>query len=743
MAPEFLHCLFNASAMDDTRNVITVFILVIAGFFPAAGQVEFTEIIIDKDAHGDNKAIADLDNDGIKDLILGGATLSWYREENGKYVKYNITDPEVEFTTDMYTGDVDNDGDIDLIMADGKGPNAVIWYENPLPAGSPKEGKAWKKHVIGTHGDWMHNAAVGDVNMDRNLDFISSGHGYTRLWLNRGKDNWQEINLSEYGGGAVDVYDMDGDGDLDILTPKGWIECPSDAFVKANWKFHPVAGLGETVIGGDLDGDGKADILSADSAHVVGKLHWFKNTASTENSVWKKTEIDPAVGTHKLQIADFDRDGHADIMFGLELKAIGILYQDPRKPGVFMKQIVAETGGHNAIADDVDNDGDLDILSCDYLNHPPLRLFVNNLAGKKFPKKEPLSIHRWHYNQITDKAMRTFGLTFGEVTGDDKKDIISGSHVYENPGTTSNNSWKQYLIRDGLHAVAALDVNGDGRDEIIAVEGDGTVYWCQGSKGRWKVRELGKVPEASHPIGAQGHITGQIIRGGKPEIIMTAGDGTYAFQVPDNPDTKWPMIHITDNTSDEDLDLADFNNDAWNDIAGTNGKTQQVLWFENPKGFRENWKQHQVTKLPQSSKYLDRIVSGDLNGDKKPDIVMSEETQKGPASTLLFFQGNSAGDWSTKTLVNQYTTNSMDIADMDGDGDLDIITGEHRGPKRLALWENDGKGNFREFVIDRGKENHDGAKLVDLDNDGDLDIVGIGYDTYPYIHVWWNDAIVR
>ena len=37
------------------------------------GQTTFTEVMIDKEAHGDDKAIADLDNDGIKDLILGGA----------------------------------------------------------------------------------------------------------------------------------------------------------------------------------------------------------------------------------------------------------------------------------------------------------------------------------------------------------------------------------------------------------------------------------------------------------------------------------------------------------------------------------------------------------------------------------------------------------------------------------------------------------------------------------------------
>lgn len=726
------------------KYIFLLGIFVFAELPAARAQIKFTELVIDKSGHGDDKMIADLDNDGVKDLILGGATISWYRQENGQYVKYKIADPKVEFTTDGYTGDVDNDGDIDLIVADGKGEGNVMWLENPLPATSPRDGGTWNQHVIGTHGDWMHNAAVGDLNMDRHLDVISSGHGATRLWLNRGKDTWQQIDLTEYGGGAVDTYDMDRDGDVDILTIKGWIECPADATVLDNWKFHPIDGLGQTVAAGDLDRDGLPEIVSADSAHVSGKLFLLRNSGTVEKPMWKKTQIDPVIGSHKIQIADFDRDGFNDILFGQELKALGVLLQDPKNPGTFKKQVVAETGGHNAIADDVDNDGDLDILSCDFLNHPPLRLFINNSDGKKISAMKQLSLYRWHYDPITHEAMRTFGLAFGELTGDNNKDIVSGSYVYENPGKADGRSWNQYLIREGLHAVATLDINGDKKDEIIAVEGKGTVYWCVGSKGNWKVHQLGKVPEASHPIGAQGHITAQIVRGGRLEVIMTAGGGTYAFQVPEDPQTTWPMIHITSNSSDEDLDAADFNNDGWNDIAGTNGQTQEVSWFENPKGFKDNWVEHKVAKLEESSKYLDRVVAGDLNDDKRIDIVMSEETQTGPASTFIFLApAKTDAPWTRKTLVNQYTTNSMDMADIDRDGDLDILTGEHRGAKRLTVWENDGKGNFKPYIVDQGKENHDGAKLIDLDNDGDLDVVGIGYDAFSIIHVWWNDAITR
>jgi hypothetical protein len=83
----------------------------------------------------------------------------------------------------------------------------------------------------------------------------------------------------------------------------------------------------------------------------------------------------------------------------------------------------------------------------------------------------------------------------------------------------------------------------------------------------------------------------------------------------------------------------------------------------------------------------------------------------------------------------------MDVADMDGDGDPDVITGEHRGSEEVAIWENDGTGRFTKHVVDKGKENHLGVRVFDMDNDGDLDLTGIAWDSFEYLHLWRNDAV--
>jgi hypothetical protein len=93
------------------------------------------------------------------------------------------------------------------------------------------------------------------------------------------------------------------------------------------------------------------------------------------------------------------------------------------------------------------------------------------------------------------------------------------------------------------------------------------------------------------------------------------------------------------------------------------------------------------------------------------------------------------------TVMEGYTLKSMDLADMDRDGDLDNITGKHRGTLTVVIWEDDGRGSFVAHLVDAGKESHLGARVFDLDEDGDLDILSICWDTPEYLHLWRNNAL--
>jgi hypothetical protein len=124
-------------------------------------------------------------------------------------------------------------------------------------------------------------------------------------------------------------------------------------------------------------------------------------------------------------------------------------------------------------------------------------------------------------------------------------------------------------------------------------------------------------------------------------------------------------------------------------------------------------------------------------------VAVSEERYPGlePDANLWVFTQTDTG-FTRESIVKQFSMNNLHAVDIDHDGDVDLLTSEHKGD-RLALqaWVNDGKGGFSESEIDHGKENHLGARAFDIDGDGDLDILGIGWDQHNFVHLWRNDAI--
>ena len=334
----------------------------------------------------------------------------------------------------------------------------------------------------------------------------------------------------------------------------------------------------------------------------------------------------------------------------------------------------------------------------------------------------------------------------GDLTGDRCGDIVSGRYFYRNPGGDMAGKWTRVDFGLNVDAMIIMDVDGDNLGDVIG-QACPDVYWleagdAQGSK--WTAYKIGDQPPTDHGTG-QGYLTAQIIPGGKVEILLEGGDGISFFEIPENPhEEEWPRILISADAYG--MGAGDIDRDGLVDVAGFEVRSRRdrpVTWWKNPGSRTGAWGKINVgvTDAP----YPDRIMVADINGDRRLDIVVTEETQELTPRWKTYWYEQPAdpagGDWPRHTVAVQYTTNAMDIADMDSDGDLDIITGEHRGPERLIIWENNGKGGFTRHLVDSGKENHLGARVADLDSDGDLDIVGICWDDYQYLHLWRNDAI--
>ncbi len=143
--------------------------------------------------------------------------------------------------------------------------------------------------------------------------------------------------------------------------------------------------------------------------------------------------------------------------------------------------------------------------------------------------------------------------------------------------------------------------------------------------------------------------------------------------------------------------------------------------------------------------WLDRVRLSDVNCDRRLDVVVTEENGKARGAETYWLEQPAdpkQASWRAHLVTSQGSTNSLDVADFDHDGDVDVVTGEHRGKLRVTVWENTDCGTFEAHPVDRDKENHLGTKAVDLDQDGDLDLVSIAWDEPKLIYVWRNDACV-
>lgn len=752
----------------------------------AADPIPFRHAIIDgsPDLTRPAKAVGDMNGDGFIDIVCGGSTgLFWY--EFPTWTRH-VIDPfkvadDFGFCVDMQVGDINGDGYLDVVVGDYKRTHTVQWYENPGPKAATSG--PWQPHLLHTYKTvFNHDVELGDFNRDGRLDVLLRGpKGLTELLIQNPPDSWTPVTINEEPGEGSALADLDGDGDLDVVHANYWLECPADP-LKGVWRKHPFTEgwdhrIGVTVA--DMNRDGRPDILMA-PAESAGRLSWFEAPAEPKAPGWKEHVICPDVDyVHTFKVVDMNHDGAPDIVFGE-------MHQSARKRvGIFVNQgdsehwqfqLLGNGGTHNLRVADLGNDGDLDVIGANWSvwlpprpgykrvfdGADPLEIWENLSASKTVatpPQAEQrLPLDRWTYIEVDHarakygdfaepKWLKYYGLAMADLSGHGNglKDIVSGRYFYRNPGGDMTGKWERTDFGANLDACLVVDVDGDEFADVIAMELP-NIFWLEATDRRataWTKRVVATAPRTKH-VNSQGFTTGQVIPGGKPELVFATEDGIFYFEIPASPDAgNWPRTLITKDASDEGIDLADIDGDGLLDlVAGNNEK--YLAWWKNPGHGRGPWTRHIIgTTAPHP---VDRVRARDMNGDGRIDIVVTEERSPGrePDANLYWFEqpaDPTTDNWVRRRLLTTWSLNNLDVADVDHDGDFDVVTGEHKGKDyKLHLFENDGRGSFTARVIGRGHESHLGTQFADLDGDGDLDLVSIAWDNYKFLHVWRNDA---
>jgi VCBS repeat protein/flagellar hook capping protein FlgD len=316
-------------------------------------------------------ALADLDQDGDLDLVSslvtdtnGSATV--YRNDAGGFnVDPTWTSGVSGAVRCVALGDLDQDGSPDLVCGNSRGPTTV--YRN-LGDGSFGAGPAWQSGS-GTSYD-TRSVALGDVDGDGDLDLVCGNFSQPLvLYRNDGGHLTRDPVWSSWYPPATTctlLGDLDGDGDLDLVS--GANGSPLAVYRNDGTTFTPYSTWNSngnyfprSMALGDVDGDGDLDLVCGNEFEQSIVL--FRNDGGTfsSNPIWSTGLLGPAFA---VALTDLDGDGDLDVVCGNNGQPITVYRNDA---GLFTANPIWRSGAvnftHGLALGDLDQDGDLDLVS--------------------------------------------------------------------------------------------------------------------------------------------------------------------------------------------------------------------------------------------------------------------------------------------------------------------------------------------------------------------------------------------
>jgi hypothetical protein len=730
----------------------------------AATTLEWTQL---SSANGDLPApsnstqqtaalILDVDNDGLNDFVIGirqgsGPSMVWFKRTATGWDRYLIDATVLDIEAGGAFHDIDADGDLDIVMGGDYQSNQIWWWENPYPNYAPDA--PWTRRLIKDSGATMHHDQIfGDFDGDGQAELVfwnqAFGGGSAGIYLAdipadpRNTQPWSFTNIYAGNGEGLAQADIDGDGKTDLLAGGRW--------------FKHTAGTDYTSIiiddsrresriaVGNLKAGGIPEVIMV-PGDGVGRLTWYECQGDpSDTNCWVGQDLldfDVDHG-HSLEIADINGDGHQDI-FVAEMRLDGgnddagmwIFLGDGT--GAFTRTDVATGyGNHESKVADLDGDGDLDILGKPYnWETPRIDIWLNQGGSAA-------RLDQWQRHVIdADKPWRSIFVTAADIDGDGHEDIITGGWWYQNPGQPGG-AWTRRTFGVPLNNMAAVaDFDNDGDMDVLGTEGQGAdpnanFVWARNT-GSGDFTILDNITAGDGDF-LQGVAVARFQAAGPLEVALSwhaAGKGLQMLTVPADPSSEtWPWRTVAATSQNEEISAGDIDGDGDNDLLlGTQ-------WLRNDNGTWMPFTIADVTGDP------DRNRLADINGDGRPDALVGFEAISQPGKLAWYAQGATATDpWTENSIATIIGPMSLDGVDMDGDGDIDVVVGEHNTANpdsaKLYLFENaDGQGGqWTEHLIHTGDEHHDGAQIVDIDGDGDNDIISIGW-THGRVLLYENKA---
>jgi len=346
--------------------------------------------------------------------------------------------------------DFDHDGDLDLVTS-APDPNRWVLYRNVNGRLSRKP--FWESNETTDCDD----IDVIDFNHDGWMDLAATHESHCTLYFNKwgnfgSKPDWETGIVTD--ANQIDFGDFDGDGDYDMVMASGEPINGVVIFENTTGKKSSSYGKGgaagkpdkqptmklghdeycETAIFADFDndGDGKLDVIAH---YPSGKTIVYRNTNDQFDSGTVIYEDTETPWTQRLYLHDLDGDGQPELFAAKgSWPDAGTSMQMVKQEGSQTMQVrwrsSPETAFHAFDFDDVDGDGDTDMIASDYANGGHVFVYLNK--GGKLAEEPALSL--LSTGPVHESAL-------GDIDLDGDLDLACGArdqvHIYENRSITT------------------------------------------------------------------------------------------------------------------------------------------------------------------------------------------------------------------------------------------------------------------------------------------------------------------
>ena len=458
------------------------------------------------------------------------------------------------------------------------------------------------------------------------------------------------------------LVDFDADGDLDLITDQGWHE-NYDTF--GNFIVHDFSPL-TSATPGDMDGDGDLDIVGIDG--------WLENTDGQGSlGDLQGLPVPDSAAVTQIRLQDVGLDGDMDvIMHGTER----VLHFD-RIDGQGDFALVDDFSFPDLMdAGDVDNDGRVDALV---------------LVGLR----EFRGVGTWVQHNLGD----------GQFESSLWHQDLDPQLFPEDPN-----------LVEQTYSARLFDANDDGWLDVVRLEGadDFASIVLHANDQQGNSAEA-QVAISSCLLGCS-YVYDDFDDDGAVDVILLAdavfylyhNDGTGNFERPD----VYDLTRVNNNV----VAAGDINGDGLIDVA-----TDEPGWHDSATGqqhvpgetiqLQEPGPHTFVSSQPfaRSEGFIRASALGDVNGDDKMELITATDS----------IEVWEAGQEPRVVLRSpRYVVSALDVADMDADGDADILFYDFR---RLAWLENIGGGEFK--GIRKIADEPSSWGLGDINQDGLLDVV--------------------